>query len=84
MKKKLLFTAYSLDIGGIETSLINLLKRLDYDKYEVTLILEKKEGLFLKEVPSEVKVLEYKISNDKNPVTRKLKNRTKLIKLVNK
>ena len=45
-KKKLLFTAYSLEIGGIETALVNLLNRLDYDKYEVTLILEKKEGIF--------------------------------------
>ena len=35
MKKKLLFTAYSLDIGGIESALVNLLNYIDYDKYEV-------------------------------------------------
>ena len=32
MKKKLLFTAYSLDIGGIESALVNLLNYIDYDK----------------------------------------------------
>ena len=42
MKKKLLFTAYNLEIGGIETALVNLLDNIDYDKYEVTLVLEKK------------------------------------------
>ena len=84
MKKKLLFTAYSLDIGGIETALINLLKQLDYKKYDVTLILEKKEGIFLSEVPKQVEVLEYKISNSKIVPLRKIYNRSKLIKWSNK
>ena len=30
MKKKILFTTYSLDIGGIESALINMLKMFDY------------------------------------------------------
>ena len=47
MKKKILFTAYSLDIGGIESALVNMLKILDYSKYDVTLLLEKKEGIFI-------------------------------------
>ena len=84
MKKKLLFTAYSLGLGGIETALVNLLNRLDYDKYEVTLILEKKEGIFLDEIPSNVKVLEYKISDSKIVPLRKIYNRSKLIKWSNK
>lgn len=80
MKKKLLFTAYNLGLGGIETALINLLKRLDYNKYDVTLILEKKEGIFLNDVPKNVKILEYKISNSKFILFRKIYNRLKLIK----
>lgn len=80
MKKKLLFTAYSLEIGGIEKALINLLNRLDYEKYDVTLILEKKEGTFLDMVPKEVKVLEYKISCNKIVLFRKIYNRLKLLK----
>lgn len=80
MKKKLLFTAYSLDLGGIETALINLLKRMDYSKYEVDLILEKKEGIFLPDVPKTVNVYEYKISSSKFVPYRKVYNRLKLIK----
>ena len=70
--KKLLFTAYSLDVGGIETALVNLLQRLDYKKYEVTLILEKKEGIFLDQIPKEVQVMEYKISNHSFILFRKI------------
>lgn len=83
-KKKLLFTAYSLEIGGIETALVNLLNRLDYKKYDVTLILEKKEGIFLKEIPKEVEVIEYRISKCKFVLFRKISNRLKLIKWKNK
>ena len=79
MKKKLLFTAYSLGLGGIEKALINLLNKLDYDRYDVTLILEKKDGMFLDMVPPLVKVKEYKISDNKIVILRKIYNRLKLI-----
>jgi len=74
MKKKLVFFAYNLDIGGIEKSLVNLLKRLDNNKYDITLILEKKEGKFLKEVDSLVNIVEYKVSNCKIILFRKVYN----------
>ena len=45
MKQKIAIAAYNLDFGGIERSLITLLKHFSYDKYDVTLFLEKKEGL---------------------------------------
>ena len=42
--KKILFSAYSLNIGGIETALVNLINYLvDQEKYDITLALEKKE-----------------------------------------
>ena len=44
--KKILFSAYSLDVGGIETALVTLLKYLVKD-YDITLVLEKKQGIFL-------------------------------------
>jgi glycosyltransferase involved in cell wall biosynthesis len=84
MKKKILFTAYDLNVGGIEKALVNLLNYLDKDKYDITLILEHKEGPFLKEIPSDIKVEEYKVSNDKNVIKRKLSNRTKLINWIAK
>ena len=54
--KKILFSAYSLDVGGIETALITLLKNIKND-YEITLCLEKKEGIFLNELPQNVKII---------------------------
>ena len=74
MKKKLLFTANTLDIGGIEKALINLLNNIDYSKYEVTLVLEKKEGAFLKDLNKNVILKEVKVSNSKIVPIRKMIN----------
>ena len=41
--KKILFSAYNLDIGGIETSLITLINFLLAKGYEISLVLEKKK-----------------------------------------
>lgn len=70
-KKDLLFTAYNMEIGGIETALINLLNNIDYKKYNVDVILEEKKGILLSKVNKNVKVLELKVSNHKNPIIRK-------------
>lgn len=56
-KKKILIGAVHLQVGGIEKTLINLLKRIDYDKYEVDLLLQLKNGTFYQDVPEEVKIL---------------------------
>jgi len=71
--KKLLISAYSLDYGGIETALITLLEYLK-DKYEITLVLEKKQGVFLKKVPQNVEVISYEKSKIKNTLFRKIDN----------
>lgn len=76
--KKILFAAYSLDVGGIETALINLLKKICND-YEITLVLEKKEGIFLKELPENINVIEYRKSNSSNVFIRKIQNFLKQI-----
>lgn len=78
--KKVIFTAYNLDVGGIERALLTLLHNINYDEYEVTLLLEKKEGVFLKEIPSSVNIIEYKISTCKFVPLRKIINRLKLIR----
>ena len=56
MEKKILFTAYTLDVGGIETALVNLLNEL-IKKYDITLVLEKKQGVFLKELNNNIYLL---------------------------
>ena len=42
MKKKVIFISQALWIGGIETALVNLLNRFDYDKYDVTCMVVQK------------------------------------------
>lgn len=79
MKKKVIFTMYNFDVGGIETAMINVLKNFDYDKYDVSVLLEKKEGIFLSEVPENVKIINYNLCDSKNILFRKIVNRLKLI-----
>ena len=74
IKKELLFSAYSLGLGGIEQALINLLNNINYDKYNVTVVLEKKQGIFLDQINSNVKVIENKVSSNKNKLVRKTIN----------
>lgn len=78
--KKILITSYNIDIGGIETALLNLLKKLEHKKYDITLVLEKKEGIFLKDIPKGIKVIDYNLCYSKNILYRKIKNGFKLIK----
>lgn len=77
MKKKLFFAAVDLNVGGIEKALINLLNNINYDKYEVFLYLEKKEGSLLNELNKNVIVKELKVSNNKIIPLRKIINFTK-------
>lgn len=78
-KKKLLFTAYSLNLGGIETALINLVNRINLDKYDVEILLEKKEGIFLDKVKEEIVVKEFKVYDNKNAIIRKILNLSKRV-----
>lgn len=71
--KKVLFSAYSLDVGGIETALVTLLKYL-VKEYDITLVLEKKQGVFLEDLPKEIKVITYAPSDIKFTLIRKIVN----------
>jgi glycosyltransferase involved in cell wall biosynthesis len=57
MKKKILISMYSLNIGGVERSLIGLLESFDYSKYDVDLFLYRHEGEFLSFIPKAVNLL---------------------------
>ncbi|WHF51431.1 glycosyltransferase [Chryseobacterium gotjawalense] len=56
-KKDILFVMNNLNVGGAEKALVSLLQVMDYDKYNVDLLLFRKEGLFLKQVPPQVCIL---------------------------
>ena len=53
----ILFLAPSLSIGGAERVLVNLLKKLDLNKYDVTLCLLSNTGVYFSELPEGVKVI---------------------------
>ncbi|MFJ7728171.1 glycosyltransferase [Neobacillus sp. NPDC097160] len=57
MKKQLLFVTQYLQTGGIEKSLLTLLSELDYDQYDVDLLLFDHSGVLFKLIPPEVNIL---------------------------
>lgn len=73
-KKRLFFASYNLDLGGIETSLVNLLNNIDTNKYQVSLYLEERRGIFLDEVNKNIIIKELKVSNNQNTIIRKITN----------
>lgn len=56
--KKILFVLSSMNIGGVEKSLLSLLSTFPKDKYDVTILLLNKKGGFLEYLPSWVNVEE--------------------------
>ncbi len=57
LKKRLLFIMPSLLCGGAEKSLVTLLGLLDYERIEADLLLFRREGLFLSDVPPQVNII---------------------------
>ncbi|MGM9586975.1 MAG: glycosyltransferase [Candidatus Limivicinus sp.] len=75
--KKLIFFAKHMEIGGLEKALLNLLNSLDHDRYQVTLVLEEKQGAFLKLLDKRIKVEKYRLSACPFVPLRKMINFTK-------
>ena len=80
-KKKILFTARDMKIGGIEKALVTLLNYL-IQEYDITLILEKKEGELLKKLDYKIKVEEYTPNDNKILIIRKVINLFNRIKAI--
>lgn len=57
MIRKILFIMGSLENGGGERSLINLLQLMNYEKYDVDLLLFKERGMFLGQLPQQVNLV---------------------------
>ena len=81
-KKKILFSAYSLEIGGIETALVDLVNYLSDLNYDITIILEKKTGDLLKKLKENITVIEY--SPSYNKLFGKIINAIKRISFIKK
>lgn len=57
MKHKILFVMPAMLNGGAEKVLIDILKHFDYTKYNVSLLLECKEGSYIYDIPDEVELI---------------------------
>lgn len=75
--KKLIFFTKHMEIGGLEKSLLNLLNRLDFEKYEAELVLEERHGPLLEQLDPRIKISEYRLSACKFVPLRKIINFTK-------
>lgn len=56
-KKKLLFVITHMGLGGAEKALVSLFHALDYQKYDVDLLMYSGGGINLQYVPSQVNIL---------------------------
>lgn len=56
--RKVLIVMSSLYNGGAERSLVNFLNELPEDKYQIDLLLFKRQGMFMKQLPEYVNVLQ--------------------------
>lgn len=80
--KKILFTARDLNLGGIEKALVMLTNYLSEEGYDITVVLEKKEGILLDELDSKIKVYEYRPAENKIKLFQKIENMCKRIKAI--
>lgn len=55
--KKIAFFLNNLNVGGIQKSFINMMKRLDYNNFEIDLYLVNKERFYNDEFPSKLNVI---------------------------
>ncbi len=58
MKKKILFIGITMNCAGSEKSFLSFINTLDLDKFEVDLLLAKKEGLFMSSLPNGINVMD--------------------------
>lgn len=54
--RKILIAMDSIRIGGIQTALVNMLRTIHYDKYDVTLLLFHYEDAYKEFLPKELKI----------------------------
>ncbi|MBQ9921467.1 MAG: glycosyltransferase [Clostridia bacterium] len=57
-KIKLLFIGITMRCGGSEKSFLSFVNCLDFDRFDVDLVLAKKDGLFMAQLPKQINVIE--------------------------
>lgn len=70
--KKILFINGHMNTGGVEKSLLDILRRLDYDSYDVDLLLLEELGDYRAEIPSNVHIHVKSLKNTYGPFLKSL------------
>lgn len=60
-KKKILLIHESLRGGGAEKVLIDILNNFDYSRYDIDFLLLQKDGVYLSQIPHQVRLLDFEI-----------------------
>lgn len=68
MKTKILFINGHLNTGGVEKSLLDILTHLDYDRYDVDLLLTQQLGDYADQLPPQVHVMLRSIEGTYDPL----------------
>lgn len=66
-KRKVLFINGHMNYGGIEKSLLEVLRNLNYHKYEVDLLLIEDKGDYFEEIPKDVNIIFKNLNNTYGP-----------------
>ena len=71
-KKKLLFINGHMDTGGTEKALLDILNNLDYEKYDVDLLLTEQLGDYVDQLPPQVNVMLRSVEGTYGPAIKVL------------
>lgn len=69
MKKRILFVNSHLYTGGVERSLVDVLRHLDYNKLQVDLLILEGKGDYIEEISSQVNLIKRNIDSAYGPLT---------------
>ena len=56
MKKKIAFFQNDLDVGGIQKSAVNLMRNMDYDRFDMHLFLSEKQDFWNLDFPEQLHI----------------------------
>ena len=71
-KKSILFVNGHLNVGGVEKALVDLLRWIDYDVFDVDLLLIEGEGDYRSQLPDQVRVIQNDHSSIEGPFLKVL------------
>ena len=84
-KKRILIATPTLNSGGVEVSLIRFINELSKNKnINITLLLLKKDGIYLKDVPVNVKILEISYDNELYNYNNKKEDINRIVSIADK